>query len=309
VVLKKEAKGIPMTKEDVFQLEPEALKKALNDALYYDTMTSVDELTEQGDGLSIGFPDMEKYLDSGGFQPGQTITLISKPKVGKTFFVGNAIYHLMKQSVPTMFVSIEMNARAIIKRMLRLEMGVGYDDLRQIVSTDAGLTFIEGVVDRWFNSLSLIDMRAIDPDTIEEFVHKLRPKVMFIDFLQIVNQRGDSEMEKVSTIMKRLTDITQRYGVITFVLSQTAKDEIPGWKMPLSSSGKWSSDIHILSDILIGMCRKDINPDVAACERYIVELQILESRYGGSSPAIVYHYDPLTTMYTEVNQWDKQRLG
>lgn len=264
----------------------------------YDLRTQFDEciskLADEGDGLSLGFPEMEEVLDSRGFQGGQLVTIIAKPKVGKTFFVCNSIRHLMIKGKRVLFISIEMNSSAIIRRLLRLELMCGYDRIKQYAVLEPEK--LADIGNRWWQKLVLLDMKDIDLAMITNIVKTFNPDVVFVDYLQLVGEKSAvSEMEKVSKVAKGLADIAQTQDKIVVALSQTAKDDRPGWEMPSSSSGKWSSDIHIASDILIGMCRPDTNPDCAFGDKKKIIMQILESRYGGSSLAIPYYYDSLTT--------------
>jgi replicative DNA helicase len=264
---------------------------------------TIRRLTEERDGMSIGFPDLEKYMDSGGFQGGQLITVIAKPKVGKTFLVSNAIHNLLGQNKKSLFISVEMNAYTIIKRMLRLELDCGYDGMKQAVLHEEER--VRSIARAWAPYLMLVDMKDVDITQIERYVDDFGPDAVFVDYIQIVNAgQTQSEMDRVSKVAKGLADLAQVKNQKIFALSQTAKDDVPGWQMPSAASGKWSSDIHIASDVLVGMCRLDTNPSCADCDKGKVEIQILESRYGGSSPVVTYHYDENSTRLMQIDAWD-----
>jgi predicted ATP-dependent serine protease len=264
----------------------------------------IKRMSQEKTGLSIGFPHLEKWMDSGGFQPGQLISIISKPKVGKTFFVTNAIHHLIEHQKKTLFISVEMNSYSILKRMHRLAWGCGYDEMKETVLADPEK--VRMLAYKWRPFLKMIDMKEINLEMIGKYIDTHEPEAVFVDYIQIVNANEplQSEMEKVSRVAKGLADLCQVKNTDIFALSQTAKDDIPGWQMPSAASGKWSSDIHIASDVLIGMARLDTNPSVAECDKNKLEIQILESRYGGSSPVVTYHYDMDTTRITHIDTWD-----
>jgi replicative DNA helicase len=272
----------------------------------YSLMAQFDDcimkLADEGEGLSLGFPEIEQVLDSRGYQGGQFIVILAKPKVGKTFLVCNSIGHLMREGKKVLFISIEMNSSTIIPRLLRLEFQCGYDELKQKAIFEPEM--IAEVGNRWKNKLFLMDMKEVNLGLINNFVKSFSPDVIFIDYLQlVVDKTSQNEIEKVSKVAKGLADLAQIHDKIVIALSQTAKEDSPGWKMPSSSSGKWSSDIHIAADVLIGMCRPDTDPDCSHGDKGKVILQILESRYGGSSIATPYKYDPLTTKLMHYDKW------
>lgn len=261
----------------------------------------------EGDGLSFGLPDIEQYMDGKGFHPGTMVTLIAKPKVGKTFLVLNIIDHLVNSRKKVLFISIEMNSRSIIKRLFRMVLGLGYMEAKDFVSDENNDQMIDATFAEYMERCRIVDMKDISISDIRQLISQFEPSVVFIDYLHIVNENGISETDKVSRIAKGLADLAQTTNTIVFALAQTGKDEKKGWEMPDSSSGKWSSDIHIASDILMGMCRLDLDPSVTPADRNKVELQVLESRHGSSSPPVVYLYDEKTTRIYSMKDANKVR--
>lgn len=73
-------------------------------------------------GLSTGFPTLDKSTH--GFQPYQLITVSARPGGGKSAFAMNVASHVvMEERKPVLYISLEMMASELVKRVLKAISG------------------------------------------------------------------------------------------------------------------------------------------------------------------------------------------
>ena len=83
------------------------------------------ETCSKKDFLSTGYPELDSL--TGGLRRGDLSVIASRPSIGKTAFALNIVRNmaLVPENPPCIvFFSIEMTAKQIAERLLRLESGV-----------------------------------------------------------------------------------------------------------------------------------------------------------------------------------------
>ncbi|WP_335992312.1 replicative DNA helicase [Glycomyces sp. MUSA5-2] len=86
--------------------------------------TAFESLENQGNanGVSTGFPDLDKYL--GGLEPGCMYVAAGRPGMGKTLLLTDIARHFaVREGLPVLFATLEMSGEEIAKRLATAESG------------------------------------------------------------------------------------------------------------------------------------------------------------------------------------------
>lgn len=266
--------------------------------------------------LSLGFPELEVFFDNYGFPPGTLTFIFAKSKVGKTYLVCNSIYFLVLSGRRVLFISLEMSSMSIIFRLCRLVMGLGVQDLKNYCLKKTGLdeVFQKFVDIRFPENLVIFDPPTAFLNNIEAAIEKFNPDVVFLDHLHRVSIKGTNDLfTQTTAIAYGLSDLAKKTGKIFVSLVQVSRGSEgnkadDGSVMPSLSAGKGSGALEEVADVIVGMCRPEIDPKLALKRQHQVELRIIGNRYGRSSPNLVYFYDPDSGMLIHEDAVERQHL-
>ncbi|MFQ5589575.1 MAG: replicative DNA helicase [Phycisphaerae bacterium] len=228
------------------------------------TMQFVDELERRFEargklqGIGSGFPDWDVLTD--GFQLGELAVIGARPSIGKTALACNIVEHAcLKQEVPTVFVTLEMSARSLVRRLCSSSSRVAMKHLksgnmeeRDLARSaefaarmrQAPLHFIDGV-----SGLSVDRLCA----GVRAFVRRKAIKLVIVDYLQKVlpssrHEKRTYEVAQVSSALKGLADSSD---VAVIALAQinreSEKDKGRAPRIPdLADSGQIERDADMI---------------------------------------------------------------
>jgi len=187
-------------------------------------------------GYSWGIPKLD--ILTGGIEHKKTYVIGAVKKSGKTKFLINTLYHLVKQNVKTLFLSMEMGAEAITVELLSRFSEQSNNFLKAKLDKEIKQKFI--------NSINTIKNVTIDTQsflTINQIRNKIRSasqcgtKVIMLDYIQRMNfeygyghHKGRNEASVIAFAMNRIADFAREYNVAIVMLSQLAnkaENEIP----------------------------------------------------------------------------------
>lgn len=193
-----------------------------------------DDLSKVVDGLQntetafyTGLPIVDI---SAPIQPSDFVIIGARPGVGKSALVAGMIQHnfIKQQTNNGLFFCIEMDARQSYARISSQMSGVSlgkYLNSRTQPPTGGDLSAIqdsftrisEQFPERWFVE------GAISLQEICDIVEIYRPKWIVVDYVQIINERGDMQ-EKCIKISTTLRQLGLKTGTAIVALAQLNRD-------------------------------------------------------------------------------------
>lgn len=218
--------------------------------------------------VKSGYSLLDSYTQ--GWAPGEFIILAARPSVGKTAFALNLAYRAADTTGRTIaFFSLEMEAKAIVRRMLAFTSQVNsgkFDDTSKLTPDD--LLAIEGAVNAIKNNKLLIDdTPAAKISDIKTKVQRLKAAnpdlgAIFIDYLGLIttNERYDSRQNEVADISRQLKAIAREMEVPIICLSQLSRDNekrTAADKMPKLSDLRDSGSIEQDADKVMFIYREN----------------------------------------------------
>lgn len=250
-------------------------------------------------GMTTGFPTIDETTL--GLQPGQLITILAQPKVGKTTLcltMGNHIFHTYDTSI--LFVSYEMSIKEMEMRQESLMAGISFRDLQ-----NGSLTPLEErKYEKWLaEAKEIYDLPFHFMDAsmgstigaIQAQVERLEPTLLVLDGIYMMTDQISGETN-TSTALTNITRSLKRLAS-TLRISVVINTQALGWKskgtrITMDSAG-YSSSFAQDSDVILGMERVP-TPKGSQDADYATSrmLKVLASRNTGLTTVELYfNYD------------------
>lgn len=221
-------------------------------------------------GVETGFRDLDKLTL--GFQPGALIIIAARPAMGKTAFALNIAHHVAyKADKPVVLFSLEMDAGALIKRIIGSMGGIMGDDLKTggILKKDAQKYY--AAADKVTKcNLFIDDGGGITINDIAAKCRQLKSKhdglkLIVVDYLQLIvgSSRGrESRQQEVSDISRQLKSLARELEVPVIALSQLSRsvEQRPN-KRPMLSDLRESGAIEQDADLVSFIYREGYYKD------------------------------------------------
>lgn len=166
-------------------------------------------------GISTGYKALDEMLHTGGFNDdnGDLVVLAARPSVGKSAFALNLMHRMGKSSVPTTFISLEMNDKSLGMRLLSMDSGVQTRRPEDHTEMDgAKLLQAKARLSTMPIAVKYAAGYGIDQITslIRSEVKQRGIKVVFIDYLGLLNLRD----EQFGTRSLAIGDATRKLKVL-----------------------------------------------------------------------------------------------
>lgn len=239
------------------------------------------------DGYSFGIPDLD--LITNGVLTPKLYIIGALKKAGKTRFVIQTMRELLKQNVPTAFLSLEVPEYEVYKMLKASSVGIEDTQLRSGNLNYLSKDDIEKLNRVSFNSDELM-IECNNGLNLSDILKRIRKysqlgaKVIFIDFFQRITHDIKNKVNELEEIAQRLADTTREYDIALFMLSQLsnlAEKETPSLSHLKGTSGLAEAADTIL--ILDNVYRR------TGDKNYQNRLDIeITQRYGESGQLTIY---------------------
>ena len=207
------------------QLQP--IRPVLIDT--YDRIESLAKNRGQIEGVSTGYPDLDRMLT--GMHPGEFILIAARPSMGKTSIGMNIVANAaIRNGAKCAVFSLEMPAEQLVMRMLCSEAQV---DMQSVRRGTLSMEDWEKLTDAMAPiSKAEIFIDATSGISVPELRSKARRLQMehgldlvMIDYLQLMSGTGKSgnRQEEVSGISRGLKSLAQELKVPVIALSQLSR--------------------------------------------------------------------------------------
>lgn len=249
-------------------------------------------------GVPTGFSELDDL--TGGWQPGSLIVLAARPSQGKT-----SLALQFAAAAPTVFFSLEMSRRSIMRRLFSLRSRVSH---RRI---GLGLTEREwGAIAAAYGEITSLPLWIDDNGrmTVRRLVARARrhrAKLVVIDYLQLLSgERGKvSRHEEISQISRDLKLAAKELNLPVIALSQLSRaPEGRKDRRPMLSDLRESGAIEQDADVVLAIYREAMYNRTEE-NIHKAELICLKQR-DGAIGTIPMHFDPSLTTFSEPKEED-----
>ena len=200
--------------------------------------------------LACGFATMDKAIR--GMRPGELYTIGARPGHGKSTFAAAIAVDMAKRGIPVLFFGTEMSAHDLaLNRIIPAETGFKTLALRD------GISAVE-IQDVMHKSSGLIeaplwicDSPSPSLDDILFVTQKIRPKIVFVDYLQRTTPPAGEIARLQWGAMVRGLGVMARTESVPVVLLSALSRESERTQEPKMSNLSESSEIERESHVVI----------------------------------------------------------
>lgn len=229
-----------------------------------------------------------EYLDihTSGFCGGDYWVIASRPSMGKTALALNCLLKtsLRSNKRPLLF-SKEMSKEPLIERMLAIESGVPISYIRLGNLNNETLEKVSKAI-KELNSLPIYLDTSFTTDkyyiesTIRKYVKMYDVDIVFIDYLQLLAERGDKATHELGEISRHIKLLAGDLNIPIVLLSQLNREvEMREDKRPILSDLRQCGNIEEDADIVI-MLYRDEYYNKNSPDKGVMECLIRKQRNG-----------------------------
>lgn len=218
------------------------------------------------DAIKFGWPYLDDMVH--GLQPGDVVSYVGRPAVGKTWkLIYSSLYAWQQQAKNVMILSMEMNTLSIAQRLASLYSQISIASIKTgfLMSHTGEPEVLESKLKAIHdkpNKLHLIDGNLTStPQQIFSLAHQLQPDVVFIDgayLLRSANPRLDRWTRVAENIeeIKRLTSQLAIPTVCSYQFNREASKKKTSDDVTLNDIG-YSDAIGQISSVVLGLFEED----------------------------------------------------
>lgn len=250
--------------------------------------------------IPFGFPFVDQLIEGGGAE-GEVAFVLAKSGVGKTAIGCNIALH--DHTVPTVFFSLEMQARFILKRMAAIYSQTPDRDIERNLRAGGDPTALQVLV-RDYPRLAIVDKPAMSLKDMGAALLEARdhwgvkPRRVIIDYLELVggvtSLDGVGQVDKVS---RKVKDLAREHDALVIVLHQLNMGG-EAWKPVTLKDARYGGPTA--ADYVLAAYRPCLDPDLSheayKARQRDLRIQFLKTRGGPDihHQGVQHDFDPET---------------
>lgn len=230
-----------------------------------DMVSGLDAMVEfnmwlEEKGPESAIPTSLSRLDlklGGGLKGGRFYVIGARPGVGKSALMGNMAVHAIRQGYKALYVSLEMDAREIVTRMISSVSGVTIGKMEsKLLSDDEYLAITESYALMPGERFRFSTM-ARTPEAVRRAALKMRARegvdIVFVDYLQLLHADGktNGRVEAVGEISRSLKLLAMELGIPVVTAAQLNRVSANTGAEPKLSDLRESGSIEQDADVVI----------------------------------------------------------
>lgn len=244
--------------------------------------------------MSWPIPELNRILFA---EPGDFIVIGGFPSAGKTAFALQCLWHFArKQKVG--FFSLETQAKKLFARQISAIAGISMRDIKQHTIGQEGWDRICSMTNRLTKtSIEFLDAAGCTLEDIRAATLMRGYKIIFVDYLQLIQASGYNRTEQVTSISIGLHIMAQTLGVTVVALSQLSRNPNEDRnRLPDMSRLRESGQIEQDADVVLMLSLKDSN------DRDGLRILQVAKNKEGTRPDMVLNFDGEQQTFTKCSE-------
>ncbi len=260
-IVKSPMKGIEKLQTEVAELTLEAVPT--RDDLVEDTVEDrkARYLRLKKAGGMDGMPTPWEVLNEAtmGLHGGDFIAIVSRPGVGKTWFLTLFAEYSARNKLKVLFVTNEMSNTQIMQRFDAVYFKLPYKELRAGLLPDAlEKMYFEGLEKMKKDVKMVVTQDVHGVNSIGSKIDQYKPDLVLVDGMYLLadDQNSKSRWEGISNISRNLKKLARKKKVPIIATTQfnRASEDVKIDKVTLSNLG-FSDSIGQDADVVLGLFR------------------------------------------------------
>lgn len=212
-------------------------------------------------GITTGLASLDKMMM--GWQPGELAIIAARPSMGKTSLSLHCAEAAAKANTLTLVFSLEMSRERLAERIFASDSFVSLSEIRRGDIGDKepllhnSIRKIEQLEHLLFDDSATQTLNSIRAKVLRaQRQHPDRKTVVFIDFLQLIQQDGSNDNEALTQVSRGLKALARQTGAAVVALAQLNRQvEQRQDKRPVMSDLRGSGSIEEASDTVLLLYR------------------------------------------------------
>ena len=236
---------------------------------------------KQGDFLSTGWSEIDRDCYGRGLKSGRLVFLQARPKVGKSYMIINWMHRLAKLGLKSYMFSMEMSALDCIIRLLQLAQQESANEIIHNLMSGINKDRMVETLSAFEELITIDDRKGLSLIDIDKTVSATHDGVhyFFIDHIHKIQTRHIEIFKATTEITNRLYLTAHKYNTRLISAVQVHRGA-EAWEIPNPHDAKGSGSIEEDADLIIGMCRPEINPNCEEGSKGQVHIKITANRFG-----------------------------
>lgn len=212
-------------------------------------------------GMETGFPTIDKATM--GLQPGQLVTILAQPKVGKsTLAMAIANHCYLKYRVPVLFFSMEMSAFELEIRQHSMLANLNFKQLQEgSLSLADKQAYIDWLADAKTNhnwAYWILDSASgTTVGSIRSHIERYNPGIVIVDGVYMMADDVTGEVgtpQALTNVTRALKRLAAESGLTIIITHQALAWKSNKTRISMDSAG-YSSSFGQDSDVILGLER------------------------------------------------------
>lgn len=261
----------------------------------------------KSDVIPTGFEVLDKQIEFGGLQQDTLVYIQAKASVGKTYFLTNWIYKMLKSCRPmkVVFFSLEMSFYNVMDRILQLVLQKRRQDIRTIMRDDPQSVMMKLQEMRFFDFVRIWD-RPIDLAGMDKIIGEEMAHIVFVDHLHRIKYPSSGIHDKTQNLSNGLVELKKKHKtrIVCAVqikrLGKEHRNVDAGSEFSMLGDAKGGGEIEEDADIIIALKRPDADADCKIINKRTIHAFIAKNRFSTQNAGVmIWRYNPETSELIE----------
>lgn len=238
---------------------------------------------EQGAPIPTGFRGLDEAVSP---RPGNLLLLVAGTGSGKTLSMTKMMAEAVKNGIPSLYFSLEMG---MIEMTNRLLAALGRFEFRKLYFNEISPEEYAKAIDEIKTQVHIITRQTeakIDLASIERNIEEHKPKIVFIDYLTLVD--ADTAWNAEVSITGQLKRMALQNGCLIVVAAQADSETLKSGEIPTLTGTAKNKGFVWDADIFLGIASQRYDGDEGKMR---VNFAVRKSRNGGL-PEFSYRVKP-----------------
>lgn len=204
-----------------------------------------------------GFVDLDKSIS--GLFPAELACVAGRPSMGKSALMSLMATNIARAGQTVLVFSIEMSLQMNIERILSSEARVDLRRLRSGTASQADLGRVRMMTEALDIPLYIDPTSRLSCNDIVARCSRTKPKVVMIDYIQLMRGDGKNDHERLTSISHGLKNIAKEFNCAVVEVSQLARESERrgGDRRPMLSDLRASGSIEEDADTVMFVHRPE----------------------------------------------------
>jgi hypothetical protein len=252
-----EATQLKKVVDSIFKYKEDDLKNIIPAWSLYDEYKEYVTSSKQ---VNIGIPIIDETIR--GIRPGQVMTIMGFTGNYKSAVLQDILRHYSYQSKePSLLFQLEMSRLDMFERAVQMEMHISGSDVETMFKQNDELDKqnVLELLKHQLEHVYFIDKSGLSFSDIEKYtrlaeekVYRKKTGLIGIDFVQLMNAKGATEIQIVSEVAKEAKQFAKNMNVPVILVSQISNVLDAETEVKLMDA-RYSKTISIMGDFVLGI--------------------------------------------------------